>query len=65
MSIRKERGEFVVECCECGMEEFGGTIDDFKEFVQQLKDTAWQIRKDGDEWIHTCPDCVRAISFDH
>ena len=56
--IRTERGEKVAECNECGIEEFGGTLD-FAEFVQQLKDTGWRIRKDGDEWVHECPDCAR------
>ena len=56
--IHKKRGELVCECHECGIEEFGGTMD-FYEFIQQLKDTDWKIRKEEDEWIHTCPDCAR------
>ena len=62
--IRKENGEYCCECTECGMGEFGGTIEDFREFVQQWKDTGWKIRKEDDEWQHTCPDCVRAIHFE-
>lgn len=54
--IHKENGELVVECHECGIEEFGGTLE-FREFIQQLKDTGWKIRKEDDEWIHNCPSC--------
>ena len=57
--IRKEDGEFVCECNECGIEEFGGTMEDFREFVQQLKDTGWKIRKLEGEFMHFCPDCER------
>lgn len=56
--IHRENGELVAECNECGISEFGGTLE-FKEFVQHLKDADWKIRKDGDEWIHVCPDCSR------
>lgn len=56
--IHREQGELVCECSECGIEEFGGTLE-FQDFIQQLKDTDWRIRKDGDEWIHECPDCAR------
>lgn len=64
--IHRENGEFICECSECGMEEFGGTLDDFREFVQQLKDTDWRIRKDDEsgEWLHICPDCVRAMLYE-
>lgn len=56
--IHREDGELVAECNECGIEEFGGTLD-FKEFVQQLKDTDWKIRKTDEGWEHVCPDCAR------
>ena len=60
--IHRENGELVAECNECGIEEFGGTLE-FREFVQHLKDNDWKIRKEEDEWIHTCPDCVRASHY--
>lgn len=56
ITIRKDDGELVAECNECGMSEYGGTLE-FREFVDQLKESGWAIRKDGDEWTHTCPDC--------
>ena len=55
--ITKQRGEFVAECNECGEEFAGGTEEDFKEFVAELKASGWRILKDGEEWQHICPDC--------
>lgn len=52
------RGEHVATCDECGGEEAGGTRE-FREFVSDLKDMGWKIRKDEDgNWTHECPDCV-------
>lgn len=55
--IHKEDDELVAECDDCGLSEYGGTLE-FKEFVQQLKDTGWKIRKEDGQWLHRCPDCV-------
>lgn len=55
--ISKRKGEFFAECNECGHEEYGGVTEDFHEFLAQLKDEGWKIRKDEDEWQHICPDC--------
>ena len=54
--IRKEDGEFVA-MCECGEFFSGGTEEDFRRFVQQLKDAGWKVRKEEDEWLHICPEC--------
>lgn len=35
--IRKEHGELIAECNECGEEFEGGTLD-FQEFIADLKD---------------------------
>ena len=55
--IRKEKGEFIAECEECGTEHAGGVIDQWSEFIADLKENGWKIAKDQDEWTHTCPDC--------
>lgn len=54
--IYKEDGELVAECNDCGTHEYGGTLE-FREFVQSLKDLGWRISKDGEEWVHHCPEC--------
>jgi hypothetical protein len=56
--IRKSKGEFMAECDGCGHPEYGGTLDDFREFVEDLKEQDWKIRKVEDEWQHFCPDCT-------
>jgi hypothetical protein len=55
--IHKEQGEHVAECNECGLSEFGGTLE-FDKFVRHLQDAGWKITKDEDEWVHCCPDCI-------
>lgn len=59
--IRRDHGELACECNECGEEYYGGTLDDFREFVEELKSAGWLIRKDGDEWQHICDECRKAV----
>lgn len=54
--IIKEKGELICECNECGSTEYAGTLE-FMPFIDELKDKGWKIKKDGEEWTHTCPDC--------
>jgi len=56
--IRKQDGEFVVECNDCGTRLYGGVIEDFREFVADIKENGWSVRKVEDEWEHYCEDCV-------
>ena len=55
--IRKSKGEYVAECNDCEAEAFGGTQDDFRGFVDDIKAEGWIVKKDGDEWQHFCPSC--------
>lgn len=55
--IRKVRGEYVCECTDCGGEQFGGVLEDFGEFVDELKGDGWLVVKEGDEWCHYCEEC--------
>lgn len=55
--IRKEKGEFVAECEECGTDHYGGVIEDFRAFIDDLKANGWSVRNDGGEWVHYCEDC--------
>lgn len=56
--IRRDRGELVAECNECGTEFNGGTLE-WSEFIEDLKSNDWKFRKEGTEWEHFCPDCTR------
>ncbi len=53
--IRREGGDLVAECDECG-ETREAETDDFHDFVEELKDAGWRIRKEDGEWKHRCPD---------
>lgn len=54
--IHRDNGELVAECTDCGEDYNGGTLE-WNEFIAELKDVGWQIRKVDDEWEHLCPDC--------
>jgi hypothetical protein len=60
--IRRDKGEMVCECDDCGHTTEGVIVGvtDFHEFVRELKDHGWTVRKDeDDEWRHYCsPDCA-------
>lgn len=54
--INRVDGEHVAECDDCGEEYMGGTLE-FMDFIADLKKEGWRISKDGETWVHTCPDC--------
>ena len=54
--IVREKGEVGLECDECG-DSFWSGCSDFKEMIEDAKEEGWRIKKDGEDWIHTCPDC--------
>ena len=54
--LKKSKGEQGVECDECGKTQWGGTLE-FREFLDDIKSQGWKIRKDGEDWTHTCPEC--------
>lgn len=58
MTIKTLKGEFVCECDECGIRQYGGAQEDFTEFVNELKGEGWSFHKDDDNWSHTCIDCT-------
>ena len=59
--IQKSHGELVVTCNECGHRGFGGTVEDFHEFLDELKAAGWRIKNNGGEWEHFCPDCAEEL----
>jgi len=55
-SPRFQNMEISCDEVDCGHSiEFYGTFD---ECVALAKSSGWKISPDGDDWIHTCPDCV-------
>lgn len=62
--IRRERGELIADCDECGESTEGvvglsGGFRDFGLFVAEIKANGWRNRKDDGEWMNLCPDCAR------
>lgn len=59
--IRKDKsGEFVASCDEegCRAKAYGGVEDDFRRFVEQIKDEGWTVsRTSAGEYEHRCESC--------
>jgi len=59
MSLEYDRDHCILaiecDCCEAS-DEFEG--DDFNEAFDEAKAEGWRAFKDGDDWMHKCPDCV-------
>jgi hypothetical protein len=65
MSIaRNAHRDLVAECSTCGVttESDIDGVRDWSEFMRELKELGWRVRRDdaADEWIHECPDCANA-----
>jgi hypothetical protein len=60
--IRREHGECVAECDECGATTEGVIegIDSLPAFVAEIKGQGWVVRQDDDgDWVHYCgSDCA-------
>jgi hypothetical protein len=54
--IRTVQGELIAECTECGATSYGGTLE-WTDFIEELKEDGWRIRKIDGEWFHYCEDC--------
>lgn len=57
--LHKVKGDFVIECDDCGETFQDEDCRDFGEFMYALKSHDWKIKKVGNDWIHTCPDCKK------
>ena len=57
MTIIFNRDFKEAECNGCEMTLDLDEYDDFYEAVEALKEDGWRIFKDGDDWVHYCPDC--------
>jgi hypothetical protein len=57
MSFEREGRDIVFLCDGVSCHEVLRTdSDDFSTAVEVAKENNWQIRKEGKEWRHYCPD---------
>jgi len=57
--IDKSYELYIPVCDGCGE-----TLEEcytFEGAVDEAKANGWKITKDGDEWLHICPDCLEHI----
>lgn len=60
MIQRNRGGDLVAECDQCGdsTEEEIVAVNDWHEFIVEMKTAGWRISRDADdEWQHDCPSC--------
>ena len=50
------KGTYVVECDHCGAIQ--SLEPDFAQAREALHFHGWRTKRQGTEWIHTCPECV-------
>jgi hypothetical protein len=52
-------GTFDIYCDEvgCDRSEQFDTDGDFYRAIKEAKEAGWTMKKDGNEWVHTCPMC--------
>lgn len=65
MTIRRTRSnnrkEILAECDDCGTELTSEDVD-FKDFLEQLKESGWLVGKnDSNEYTHTCNYCAKGM----
>lgn len=60
MSIIRDTHTQYIICDEvkCRNETDEFERDEFQLMIDVAKETGWYIHKEGDEWQHTCPDCL-------
>lgn len=56
MLTRNRDNEIVFECDDCGT-ELDTQTRDFDEARTALREADWRTSKDGDKWVHHCPEC--------
>jgi hypothetical protein len=59
MTIHRDDGEYKCVCDDCGYEMPSDGMDDFEDFVEEVKAEGWRMYKDkGNDWVHICPTCA-------
>ncbi len=56
MAVQRIKGEWVMECNDCGSEEYAGTLE-FQDFISECQIRGWVCRKSDSVWEHRCPEC--------
>lgn len=52
-------GQFMCDSCGDDVSVEGRSMQDK---IDELKSEGWRAHKDGDEWKHSCPDCVKEFA---
>lgn len=56
MSLDRIKGDIVWTCDECD-DTLETSTDDFAEARNDLRAAGWATTKEGEDWVHKCPDC--------
>lgn len=57
--LDRQYGKIVLQCDGCGTSEESDKGTDFFEFWNARKRDGWRVQKEGEDWIHKCPECKR------
>ena len=56
MTIKRVRGDVVLECDSCD-KSFTIHSDNFEDTYNAAKREGWLAEKVGKDWLHGCPNC--------
>ena len=59
MTVHRSYNEIEFHCDGCH-EVFESQTKDFEEAVELLQEADWATRKTGKDFLHICPDCIKA-----
>ena len=54
--IDRQGGDIIFECDSCAEVLESGTSN-FDSAWNAAKRIGWRVKKIGNEWVHTCPEC--------
>jgi len=49
---------YVVHCDFCDEELYLMDSEYFQDALREMKEYGWKSRKENDEWVNICPDCL-------
>jgi len=59
MSIERNGKRITMFCDNCSEEADNDATEEWNDFWARQKREGWRAKKLKEEWIHTCPECLK------
>jgi hypothetical protein len=57
MTVDRQYGRIIFECDRCS-DPYETPDRHFDKAIARIKDEGWLVTKDGEMWVHICPNCI-------